>query len=51
MDPGGIEPPWPRLEWSEAEQEQARELLLKWEHLFSHSDLGLGKMSLIQHWI
>ena len=31
-------------EWSESEQKQARELLLKWEHLFSHSDLYLGKL-------
>ena len=38
-------------EWPEVEQEQARELLLKWEHLFTHSDLNLGKTSLIKHWI
>ena len=25
-------------EWPESEQKQARELLLKWEHLFAHSD-------------
>ena len=31
-------------EWSESEQKQARELLLKWEHLFAHSDLDLGKL-------
>ena len=31
-------------EWPEAEQEQARE----WEQLFSHSDLDLGKTSLIK---
>ena len=24
-------------EWPESEQKQARELLLKWEHLFAHS--------------
>ena len=36
-------------EWPEAEQEQARELLLKWEHLFVHSDLDLGKTALIKH--
>ena len=30
-------------EWPESEQEQARELLLKWEHLFVHSDLDLVK--------
>ena len=38
-------------EWPEAEQEQARELLLKWEHLFACSNLDLGKTSLIKHWI
>ena len=31
-------------EWPESEQKQARELLLKWEHLFTHSDLDLGKL-------
>ena len=36
-------------EWSESEQKQARELLLKWEHLFAHSDLDLGKTALIKH--
>ena len=46
MDPGGIEPPGPG-----GEHEQARELLLKWEHLFSCSDLDLGKTSLIKHQI
>ena len=30
--------------WPESEQKQARELLLKWEHLFTHSDLDLGKL-------
>ena len=35
----------------EAEQERASELLLKWEHQFAHSDLDLGKTSLIKHWI
>ena len=30
-------------EWPESEQKQARELLLKWEHLFVHSDLDLIK--------
>ena len=34
-------------EWPEPEQKQARELLLKWEHLFVHSDLDLGKTALI----
>ena len=38
-------------EWPEAEQKQARELLLKWKHLFAHSDLDLGKTSLIKHQI
>ena len=38
-------------EWPEAEQEQARELLLKWEHLFACSELDLEKTSLIKHWI
>ena len=36
-------------EWLEPEQKQARELLLKWEHLFVHSDLDLGKTALIKH--
>ena len=36
-------------EWPESEQRQARELLLKWEHLFAHSDLDLGKTALIKH--
>ena len=36
-------------EWPESEQKQARELLLKWEHLFVHSDLHLSKTSLIKH--
>ena len=36
-------------EWPESEQEQAGELLLKWEHLFAHSDLHLGKTTLIKH--
>ena len=35
----------------EAEQEQARELLLKWEHLCAHGNLDLGKTSLIKHQI
>ena len=38
-------------EWPEAEQEQARQLLLKWEHLFDHSNLDCGKTSLIKHWM
>ena len=38
-------------EWPEAEHEQIRKLLLKWEHLFAPSDLDLGKTSLIKHQI
>ena len=38
-------------EWPEVGQEQARELLLKWEHLLAHSNLDLGKTSPIKHWI
>ena len=36
-------------EWPESEQKWARELLLKWEHLFVHSNLDLGKTALIKH--
>ena len=36
-------------EWPESEQKQARELLFKWEHLFAHNDLDLGKTALIKH--
>ena len=36
-------------EWTESEQKQARELLLKWEHLFAQNDLDLGKTALIKH--
>ena len=36
-------------EWPESEQKWARELLLKWEHLFVHSGLDLGKTALIKH--
>ena len=36
-------------EWPKSEQEQARELLLKWEHLFAHSNLDLGKTAMIKH--
>ena len=35
--------------WPESEQKWARELLLKWEHLFAHSNLDLGKTGLIKH--
>ena len=36
-------------EWPESEQKQARELLHKWEYLFVHNDLALGKTALIKH--
>ena len=36
-------------DWPEVEQKQARELLLKWEHLFACSNLDLGKIALIKH--
>ena len=36
-------------EWLESEKKQAREILLKWEHFFAHSDLDLGKTALIKH--
>ena len=36
-------------EWPESEQKQARELLLKWEHLFAYCDLDLGKTAVIKH--
>ena len=36
-------------EWPESDQKQARELLLKWEHLFAHSNLYLGKTALTKH--
>ena len=36
-------------EWPESEQKQAGELLLKWEHLFAHSNLDLGKTALTKH--
>ena len=36
-------------EWPKSEQKQARELLLRWEHLFVHSDLDLGKTALTKH--
>ena len=38
-------------EWPKEEQDQARKLLVKWEHLFACSDLNLRKMSLIKHQI
>ena len=38
-------------DWSKKEWNQARELLVKWEHLFANSDLDLGKTSLIKHCI
>ena len=36
-------------EWPESEQKQARELLIKWEDMFVHSDLDLDKTALIKH--
>ena len=36
-------------EWPESEEEWTRELLFKWEHLFVHSDLDLGKTALLKH--
>ena len=36
-------------EWPKLEQEQARELLLKWEHLFVCNNLDLDKTALIKH--
>ena len=36
-------------EWPESEQKQAKELLLKWEHLFAQNNLDLGKTALIKH--
>ena len=36
-------------EWPILEQGQARELLIKWEYLFAHSDLDLGRTALIKH--
>ena len=38
-------------EWPKEEQEQARKLLVKWEHMFACSDLDLGKLSFIKHQI
>ena len=38
-------------DWLEKEWRQARELLVKLEHLFTHNYLDLGKMSLIKHCI
>ena len=40
---------WGLKEWPKSEQKWAGELLLKWEHLFVHSDLDLGKTALIKH--
>ena len=37
--------------WPKEENDQARKLLVKWEHLFAHSNLDLGKTSLIKHQI
>ena len=38
-------------DWPQKEQRQARELLVKLEHLFANNDLDLGKTSLIKHHI
>ena len=35
--------------WPKDEQEQARKLLIRWEHLFAHSNLDLAKTSLVKH--
>ena len=43
MDLGGFGPP------RSDSRNRLRELLLKWEHLFLHSDLDLGKTALIKH--
>ena len=48
MGPGGIGLQGLR-QWPKPEQEQARVLLPKWEHLFTCSDLDLGKTALIKH--
>ena len=40
-----------REEWLKEEQDQARKLLVKWEHLFACSELDLGKTSLLKHQI
>ena len=39
------------MQWPKAKQEQARKLLLKWEHLFPDSNLDLGRTSLMKHQI
>ena len=36
-------------EWPKPEQEQAQELVFKWEHIFACSDLNLGRTALIKH--
>ena len=36
-------------EWPKDEQEQAKKLLVKWEYMFAHSNVDLGKISLIKH--
>ena len=38
-------------DWLEKEQKQVRDLIIEWEHLFAHSGLNLGKISLIKHYI
>ena len=36
-------------EWPREEQDKARKLLVRWEHLFGNSNLDLGKTSLMKH--
>ena len=38
-------------DWPEEEKIQARELLTRWEHLFTYNDLDMGGVSLIKHQI
>ena len=38
-------------DWPKNEQRQTRKILTRWEHLFAHSDLHLGMISLIKHGI
>ena len=38
-------------EWPKAEQEEARELLFNWEHLFASIDFNLGRTASIKHQI
>ena len=38
-------------DWPKDEQEQVKKLLIRWKHLFTCSNLDLGKTSLIKHQI